>query len=393
MWTASPLSGEATHLLWEDKMKAARLLYGSSENADALYATGLFVPDRFIFFEHKGRRFLLMSDLEFERAKRQCRGCTVLPLRRYKKMAERAGKRAGFVNIVDMLLRERGISDIEVPGDFPAWLYRKLLNRGYKVRCPRDAFFPEREIKKQAEQCAIEATQRINETALELALEMLGEAIVRNGKLYLKGKPLTSEQLKRSLNHVYLDHDCACPDGMIISCGGQTALPHHCGSGVLRANVPIIIDLFPRSMKTGYWADITRTVVKGKAPNRLKAMYNAVLAAQERALGMVREGVLANTVHSEALRVLESHGFKTGAVRGTPQGLIHSTGHGLGLEIHERPRLGSENREPLRAGNVVTVEPGLYYTRLGGVRIEDLVIVTKRGCRNLTKAGKFLELD
>lgn len=373
-------------------MKAARLLYGSSENADVFYATGLFVPDRFICLEHNGKRILLMSDLEFERAKRQCRGCTVLPLRRYKKLVERAGKRAGVVNIVDTLLRERGISEIEVPGDFPVWLYRKLLNKRYKVRCPSDAFFPEREIKKQAEQRAIEATQRINEKALELALEMLREAIVRNGRLYLKGKPLTSELLKRSLNHLYLDHDCTCPSGIVISCGGQTALPHHQGGGILRANTPIVIDLFPRSMKTGYWADMTRTVVKGKAPDRLKAMYDAVLAAQERVLGMVREGVPANTVHSEALRVLESHGFRTGTVRGTPQGLIHSTGHGLGLEIHEKPRLGSENREPLRAGNVVTVEPGLYYTRIGGVRIEDLVIVTKRGCRNLTKAEKFLEL-
>lgn len=392
MWTASPLSGKATPLLWEDKMKAARLLYGSSENADMLYATGLFVPDRFICLEHRGKRTLLMSDLEFERAKRQCRGCTVLPLRRYKKMAERAGKRPGLVNIVDALLRERGISTIEVPGDFPAWLYRKLLNRRYKVHCPGDAFFPEREIKKQAEQRAIEAAQRINEKALELALEMLRKAIVRNGRLYLKGTPLSSEQLKRSLNHLYLDHDCACPDGMIISCGERTALPHHSGSGVLRANAPIIIDLFPRSMKSGYWADMTRTVVKGKAPDRLKAMYDAVLAAQERALGMVREGILASAIHSEALRVLVSHGFKTRAVHGTPQGLVHSTGHGLGLEIHEEPHLSPENGRPLRPGNVVSVEPGLYYPGVGGVRIEDLVVVTKRGCRNLTKAEKSLEL-
>ncbi len=392
MSTASPLSGKATSSSWEDKMKAARLLYGSSENADVLYATGLFVPDRFICLDHKGKRILLMSDLEFERAKRQCRGCTVLPLRRYKKMAERAGKKAGLVNIVDTLLRERRISTIEVPGDFPAWLYRKLLGKRYKVRCSGKDLCPERQVKNKAEQGAIEATQRINETALELVLEMLGEAIVRNGKLYLKGKPLTSEQLKRSLNHLYLDHDCACPSGMVLSCGGQTALPHHSGEGALRAGVPIILDLFPRSMESGYWADMTRTVVKGKASEKLKKMYDAVLAAQERALGMVREGVLANAVHNETLAALESHGFKTRVVRGVPQGLIHSTGHGLGLEIHEKPRLGSENREPLRAGNVVTVEPGLYYTGIGGVRIEDLVVVTKRGCRNLTRAEKFLEL-
>lgn len=374
------------------KKSTARLIYGSSENPDVLYATRLFLPDKFIYLEHKGRKFLLMSDLELERVKKQCQGCTVLSLQSYKKKVEKVGKKANLVNIVDALLRERRISEVEVPGDFPAWLYKKLVNKKYRVRCSRDDFFPERKVKSKDEQRAIKASQRINEKALELVLNMLRQANVHNNKLYLKGKPLTSEMLKRSLNHFYLEHEHTCPEGIILSCGSQTALPHHRGSGALRANAPIIIDLYPRSMKTGYWADMTRTVVKGKASDKLKKMYDAVLASQEHALSMIKEGVLASTVHEKTLNVLKSHGFPNKVVRGVPQGLIHTTGHGLGLEIHEKPRLGSENKEPLRAGNVVTVEPGLYYTGIGGVRIEDLVIVTKRGCRNLTKAKKFLEL-
>ena len=374
------------------KKNTARLIYGSSENPDMLYTTRFFVPDRFIYLEHRNKKFIVMSDLEFERAKKQCKGCTVLSLRSYKDKLRRVGKKFSLVNVVDTLLKEHRISEIEVPEDFPTWLYKKLVNNKYKVKCSRDAFFPERAIKNKDEQRAIKAIQHVNEKSMEFALKMLRQAKVRNNKLYLKGKPLTSERLKRALNHFYLDNDCTCPEGMIIACGEQTALPHHRGSGILLANKPIIIDLFPRSMKTGYWADMSRTVVKGKAQKKLKAMYDAVLASQKHALSMIKEGVLASTVHNETLKMLGSHGFRTGMMSGVPQGMIHTTGHGLGLEIHENPRLGSENKEPLLAGNVVTVEPGLYYKKIGGIRIEDVVIVTKTGCRNLTKAKKFLEL-
>lgn len=374
------------------KNNSARLIYSSSESADMFYAVDFFAPDNFVYLEHNGKKFILMSDLEFGRAKKQCKDCTVLHLKEYKQKVTKAGKKMGLVNIIDAFLRERRISEIKVPGNFPAWLYKKLVNKKYKVKCSRDDFFPERQVKSKEEQDAIGVVQRINENALELALKMLKGAKVRNNKLYLKGKPLTSEGIKRVLNHFYLDNDCICPEGIIISCDSQTALPHHMGSGVLRANVPIIIDLFPRSTKSGYWADMTRTVVKGKAEKKLKEMYDAVLASQERGLSMIRDGVLASAVHNETLKVLESHGFPNKVVRGIPQGLIHTTGHGLGLEIHEKPRLGGENKEPLKAGNVVTIEPGLYYTGIGGVRIEDLVIVTKRGCRNLTKPKKFLEI-
>ncbi len=375
-------------------MNTAKLIYASSDDTNMLYATGIFVPDPYLYLEHSGNKILVMSDLEYERARKQCKACTVLPLRDYKEKLKDDGKKPSLENIVDLLLRERGISEIEVPGNFPSWLYQKLLDMNHNVMCVDGAFFPQRELKSKTEQKYHEDVQRINEGALELALDIISNAAVRGGGLYHKSAPLTSEIMKRELNKYYLDHDCTCPDGMIVSCGSQTALPHHRGTGLLKANTPIILDLFPRSIDSGHWADMTRTVVKGKASDTLKKMYDAVLESQEKALSMICDGILGSTVHTEVLKVLESYGFKTEVVNGTPTGMIHTTGHGLGLDIHENPRIGpaTDNEKPLKAGQIVTVEPGLYYPKEGGVRIEDFVVVTKKGYKNFTKAKKFLEI-
>jgi Xaa-Pro aminopeptidase len=157
------------------------------------------------------------------------------------------------------------------------------------------------------------------------------------------------------------------------------------------AHQPIVIDIFPRSSRTRYFADITRSVVRGKASTRVKAMYQAVLQAQEQALALIRDGADGAAIHHEVAKVFEHLGFATGETNGRMQGFFHGTGHGLGLEIHEPPRIGQRGAV-LRSGNVVTVEPGLYYPGEGGVRIEDLVVVTDTGCRILTKFPKLLEL-
>jgi Xaa-Pro aminopeptidase len=167
--------------------------------------------------------------------------------------------------------------------------------------------------------------------------------------------------------------------------------PHRVGSGPLRPNRAIILDVFPQSIETGYWADMTRTVVRGRASEGLRRMYRAVAEAQDAALATIRDGVDGKEAHQAVLGVFKEYGFKTGKIDGRMQGFFHGTGHGVGLEIHEPPRLNARGG-PLRAGMAVTVEPGLYYTRWGGVRIEDLVVVTKTGCRNLTRFPRQLEL-
>ena len=164
-------------------------------------------------------------------------------------------------------------------------------------------------------------------------------------------------------------------------------MPHNTGKGIIYANKPIIIDIFPRSQKTGYFGDMTRTVLRGRPTEGLVKMYEAVLEGQKVGINMIKEGIKTSRVHQTITNLFKQRGFDTGKINGKPQGFIHSTGHGLGLEIHEPPRLGAGN-EMLKAGNVVTVEPGLYYEKLGGIRLEDVVLVTKGGCKNLTKFKK-----
>jgi Xaa-Pro aminopeptidase len=225
---------------------------------------------------------------------------------------------------------------------------------------------------------------------MEVAIGALRAAEVRDGLLVLEGEILTSERVKRMIAGYLLERDYVA--GRTIVAGGEQACdPHEEGHGPLKAGEAIIIDIFPRSVATRYHGDLTRTVLKGQASDALRKQFAAVRAAQEEALGCIRAGVEGPTVHARVCSLFEAQGFRTEEVGGRMQGFFHGTGHGLGLEIHEPPRV-SKVPASLQAGNVVTVEPGLYYPRAGGVRIEDVVLVTEDGCSNLVKYPKFFEV-
>jgi Xaa-Pro aminopeptidase len=177
-----------------------------------------------------------------------------------------------------------------------------------------------------------------------------------------------------------------------VACGRQGCDPHEEGHGVLRANEPIILDVFPRSQKTGYFGDITRTVVKGRASEPVRKLYDTVARAQDLAFETIESGVRGAEVHRAVKDLFDREGYRTGRNHGCLQGFFHGTGHGLGLELHEAPRLAPTSEDVLRAGHVVTVEPGLYYPGLGGVRLEDVALVTTNSPRNLTKFEKVLEV-
>jgi len=168
--------------------------------------------------------------------------------------------------------------------------------------------------------------------------------------------------------------------------------PHERGHGVLRAHEPIIIDVFPRSQKTGYFGDITRTVVKGRSSEAVRKLYHTVARGQDLGFARMESGVAGAEVHQAVKESFDREGYKTGKRNGRMQGFFHGTGHGLGLEIHEAPRVSAASNDTLRPGHVVTVEPGLYYSELGGVRLEDVACITNNGARNLTKFEKVLEV-
>jgi Xaa-Pro aminopeptidase len=222
------------------------------------------------------------------------------------------------------------------------------------------------------------------------ALDALRESDIRGDRLYWKGEVLTAEILRRVMDLSFMEDECL-GQHTIVAPGVQGVDPHNEGSGPILPHQSLVLDVFPRSTKTRYWADMTRTVVRGRASDQLKRMYDAVLAAQLRGIALCADGVDGQNVHQEVTAVLERAGFETGMVDGRMQGFFHGTGHGVGLDIHEAPRI-SKVSSILGTGHVVTVEPGLYYSRWGAVRIEDMVLIESGGCRNLTSFPKTLEI-
>lgn len=372
------------------KNQALLMVAASEGDSNMLYATRFFVPDPFIFFQHRGRKHAVMSDLELDRAKKQAQVDRVLSLSTYQKRLRRLGRSAGIIDVLESLFRERKIRAVWVPANFPAQLADLLRKRGFAVRI-REPFFPEREKKGGGEIRSISDSLRVAELGLEAGIRALKRAKVgRDRFLYLNGNRLTSERLKSIVNTTMMAEGWV-PSHTIIASGNQCCDPHNEGSGPIKADSSIIFDIFPRSQKTGYFGDLSRTVVRGRAPERLRAAYAAVEEGQEIAFRLIREGADGQEIHQKILDLFEQRGFRTGKIAGRMQGFFHGTGHGLGLDIHEQPRI-AQVRATLQAGHVVTVEPGLYYLGLGGVRLEDVVVVTKTGNRNLTRYPKLLEI-
>jgi len=371
----------------------AILLVSSSEgDANMLYAAGLFVPDPFIFFQHKRRKYVVMSDLEIDRAKKQANVDRVLSLSQYQKRLRKMGRSSPtLVDILDLLFRERGLRSLIVPANFSVLLSDQLRAKGFSVQVKRDPFFAERETKSADEVKHVSESLRVAELGLEAGIRALKRTRTgRDGYLYLNGSRLTSETLKTVVNTTIMAQGWL-PSHTIISSGNQCVDPHHEGTGPVKANTSIIFDIFPRSQKNGYFGDLSRTVVRGRASEKLKAIYATVQAGQQIGFNMIRNGVNGKEVHQKILALFEAQGFPTGRIKGRMQGFFHGTGHGLGLDIHEPPRIAPVEAT-LRTGHVVTVEPGLYYLGVGGVRLEDVVLVTEKGNRNLTDCPQFLEI-
>jgi Xaa-Pro aminopeptidase len=368
------------------------LHYAASElDADILYPTRFFAPDPFLFVQKGRRRILVMSDLEIDRARKQATVDRVLAWSRYQKALEAAGRKATPAAVIEAVLRELGLRRIEVPSRFPLGLAEELRRRGVHLRVRPDPFWPQREVKRQDEVRAIAQALRAAEAGLAAGIAALrGCRVGRDGWLRRDGRRFTAEELRAAVNTRIMAEGCV-PAHTICAPGDQAVDPHEEGHGPIRAHSPVVMDIFPRSERSGYFGDLTRTVVRGRAPERLREVYALVHEGVRLGHRRVRPGADGMAIHREIQELFESRGYATGVRDGRIQGFFHGTGHGLGLEIHEAPSIG-KRPSTLRAGHVVTVEPGLYYLGLGGVRIEDVALVTATGSRNLTRAAKVLEV-
>jgi Xaa-Pro aminopeptidase len=370
---------------------ATLFIAASEQDSNLYYATRFMAPDPFIYLEIKGERLMVMSDLEMDRARTQASVDRVLSYSEIEQKAKKQGiKDPTAVDIVHVVLKESKIRRLSVPANFPVIHATRLQERGYSLKPKRDPFYEQRVVKTAEEVRHIEDAQRATEEAVVAAHALLRRAEIKDEQLWLDGEMVTSERIKKFVNVKLMERDCIAQH-TIVAGGEQACDPHNEGSGPLPAHRSIIFDVFPRSATSRYFADMSRTVIRGKVSQELKRLYGAVKDAQEDAIDKIKDGVDGMKIHQGICARFEKAGYKTGLVNGRMQGYFHGTGHGVGLDIHEAPRI-SRTGSLLQEGHVVTVEPGLYYPGLGAVRIEDMVLVTKDGCRNLTNFPKIFEL-
>lgn len=369
------------------------LVSESFHNADMYYATGFQAPDRFVYLCYGDHETLLVSTMEQGRAKKESRVKDVRTTDDYgymERLKELKDPDKALVATIAGFLSSVGAKSVVVPKDFSLYVADMLRKSGIEVRASEKLFEKDREVKTPQEIEYIKQSQRANEKAMKKAIDMIKQSEPKEGVLYYRGKPLTAEMLQRQIELTFIKNGCDATD-TITANGPRSADPHFAGEGPVMADQPIVLDLFPYSKKTRYFADMTRTVVRGKASPKLKEMYDLVLEAQQIAIAAIKPGVTGKSVNDLVCDHFQKHGYGTIHTK-SKTGFIHSTGHGVGIEIHEGPSVGESGLEPLKAGNVVTVEPGLYLPEIGGVRIEDMVVVTESGCIDITKFPKQLEV-
>lgn len=353
----------------------AYVVYASSRDADMRYLTHFTTSDPFVFFKKPGTKgVIIVSQMEIGRASREATAAVMtraqagLPdiLKTEKDPYQATAK---------MIAGQVG-KKILVPPDFPIALANSL-SEYCTIIVDMGTVRSMRAKKSKNEINAMKNVQKTTEKAMGLAISLIKKASVKKGILHVDKKPLTAEYIKFSMHGLLLQHGCSAVD-TIVSCGEETAIPHMTGAGPLESGKPIVIDLFPVDEKSGYYADMTRTVVKGEPSPEITEMYTALCEAKKLGISKVKDGVSGADIHQTVVDFFKDHGYESNS-----RGFVHNLGHGVGLQVHELPTVGPAGKE-LVSGNVITIEPGLYYPGVGGVRLEDMGVVTKTRFENFT---------
>ncbi|NLV10971.1 M24 family metallopeptidase [Halomicrobium mukohataei] len=377
----------------DDRDLDGYLIDADSTDSDQYYLSGFDAPDPFLTLYDGEVHLLFSRSLEYGRAKKEARADTV---ERhvdfgYQRKVEEYGPQEGVSRVIAAFLDAYDVESVAVPPRFPLSTADRLRDRGVTVESDAESVITEIRATKTDEEIEhIETAQRANEAAMAAAEELLRESrTAAKGQLLYDGERVTSERIKEEIEVTLLRHGCAL-DETIVACGSDAADPHDRGSGPLRAGEPIIVDIFPQDKASKYHADMTRTFVVGEPDETVAEWYELTARAHAAALNAIEPGATGAEVHDAVCDVYEAAGQPTlRSDESTETGFIHSTGHGVGLDVHELPRV-APNGGVLEPGHVVTVEPGLYDPEVGGVRIEDFVVVTEDGYENLTEYPKEL---
>ncbi|TML91293.1 MAG: aminopeptidase P family protein [Actinobacteria bacterium] len=354
------------------------------------------VPDSFLYLERDGRKLVVVSSLEAARVREAAPEIEVFTLERFgndELIAQGMPDEERALEIALRAAREVGIERASVPPTFPLELADHLRANGIELTVDRELFDSRRRAKNATELEGIRRAQRACEAALDAARELLRRADASNGMLVADGEPLTCERLKRVVENVFGEHGVAAEE-FIVSHGAQTAIGHEMGHGAIAPGEPIVFDLFPRDRETGCYSDMTRTYVVGEAPQEIREFHRLAKQALDEAIASTKPGVNGRALMQQTCDLFHEQGYPTQLHKQPGEvledGFFHGLGHGVGLEVHERPWV-SRVGDDLVPGDVITLEPGLYRRGLGGVRLEDIVLVTEHGCENLTRYPYDLE--
>ena len=362
----------------------AYVAYGSSSDPNMRYLTGFATSDPIVFIKKTGwRGFVIVSQMEYARAVRE--GKTAVMTRMSAGLPGIMKRETNPWKATAMMIAGQVGGKILVPPTFPHALATALAEF-CTISIDETGLASMRARKSPVEIRYMRHVQRCTEDAIGTGIALIRKSRVRKGILFHGSEPLTSERVRAEMHKRLLDLGCGAVD-TIVACGTDAAIPHATGSGPLYADEPIVIDLFPFHEKTGYYSDMTRTVVRGEPSEDIREMYDAVVAAHDLAISTVRAGATGAMIHQCVIDLFQERGYGSGN-----RGFVHNLGHGVGLEVHEAPSLGPSGGL-LSAGNVITIEPGFYYPRTGGVRLEDIGAVTGRGFSKFTNFSQELVLD
>jgi Xaa-Pro aminopeptidase len=355
------------------------------------------IPDPFLYVEKDGVKHIAIGAMEIPRLAEL--GLFELhPSEEYGSDELVASGRAYDEirrEIAARAVRQLGVTSATVPETFPLWLADRLRADGIELTVDSRLFDDRRRVKTDAELAGMRRAQRAAEAGMDAARDLLRRA-QQNGtsELTVDGEPLTVERVKTAMSQAFAVHGTTADD-FIVAPGPQGAVGHDMGSGPIRSGQPIVIDIWPRDNESFMYCDMTRTFVVGDVPDDIREWHRLTKEALDRAVSEIRDGADGRAIFDGTCEIYEAAGHPTQrtkeAGKTLSDGFFHGLGHGVGLEVHEQPGMGLTTKLPLQAGDVVTVEPGCYRQGYGGVRLEDLVLVTKDGAENLTRYPYELE--
>jgi Xaa-Pro aminopeptidase len=368
------------------------LMYADTYRSPELrHEVPIGIPDPFLYAELGGARHIAIGAMEIPRLAE----LGLFELHPSEEYGSDALMREGGLAYAEVrkevavrAVKALGITSAVVPEAFPLWLADRLRGEGVQLTTDGTFFNDRRREKTDAELAGIRRAQRAAEAGMDAARELLRRA-TRNGQgLEVDGTPLTVEHIKSAMSQAFAAHGTTADD-FIVAPGPQGAVGHDMGSGAISAGVPIVIDVWPRDNESFMFSDMTRTFVVGEVPEDVRRWHALTKEALDRAISEIKDGADGRAIFDGTCEIFEGAGEPTQRTKesGKPlaNGFFHGLGHGVGLEVHEEPGMGLSTKDPLRAGDVVTVEPGCYRQGYGGVRLEDLVLVTANGAENLTQ--------